>query len=154
MWHVVMQYYFQLYRMRQGNIKIQRLILLECYVLLKVKAIVAIKTWGSGGMAPPFLTLALGGWVVGFSSLPLYPWRGRHCYPLHRRLGGPHSLSARCDGKKSSAWNITRAVQCVGSRYTAPKKLNSMVWVRERTIPTERSAILLLQGTKGEGGTR
>jgi hypothetical protein len=47
----------------------------------------AMKTWGSGGIATPFLTSALDG-VVSFTPLPLYPWGNNPRYPLDRRLGG------------------------------------------------------------------
>jgi hypothetical protein len=55
-----------------------------------------MKTWGSEGITPPFLVLALieaSGQLHALAALS--PEKSRR-YPLYRRLGGPHSRSARC----------------------------------------------------------
>jgi hypothetical protein len=60
------------------------------FSLCSVKHHAMKSCWGSGGIAPPFLTPAIGGseWS---SSLPrpLYPWERSSRYPLDRRLYGP-----------------------------------------------------------------
>jgi hypothetical protein len=56
--------------------------------------------WGSGSIAPPFLTAALHG-VVSFTHLPLYRRGKSPRYPFDRRLGGPQSRSGRCGGVKN-----------------------------------------------------
>jgi hypothetical protein len=62
-----------------------------------------VKTW-CGGIAPPFLPLALDGdeWS---SSRPrrFTPRPNRRLYPLSRKLGGPQSRSGHCGEEKNLA---------------------------------------------------
>jgi hypothetical protein len=58
--------------------------------------------WGSGRIALRILDLGTGWkWVVGFTLGPLYPQEKSLCYPLDRRLGGPHGRSGRRGEKKN-----------------------------------------------------
>jgi hypothetical protein len=61
-----------------------------------------VKTWGSEGIAPPSLTLALDRdeW---FDPCPGYftLWEGAPRYSLDRRLGKPKNESGHCGEKKS-----------------------------------------------------
>jgi hypothetical protein len=60
-----------------------------------------MKTWGSGGIAPPFSTSALhGGKRSASHPLPLYPRGKRPRFPLDQRLDGPQSRSGRCGEEK------------------------------------------------------
>jgi hypothetical protein len=80
-----------------------------------------MKPWGSGGIAPPFLTSALDGAdCVASRPCRFIPRGNRNLYPLYRRLGGPKSRSGRYGEEKNlaSAGNRTPAVQHVASRYT------------------------------------
>jgi len=53
-----------------------------------------MKTYWSGGIVPRILDLGTRWmWVVSFTPRPLYPKGKSPCYPLFRRLGGPHSRS-------------------------------------------------------------
>jgi hypothetical protein len=58
----------------------------------------AMKTWGSEGTVPPFLTSALhGGWMVGFTPRPLCRQGKSSQYPV----GGPQSWYWRYGAEKS-----------------------------------------------------
>jgi hypothetical protein len=60
-----------------------------------------MKTWGTGGMAPPFLTSAPYG-VRGQLHAPATLTLGKEPrYQLDRRLGGPQNLSGRCRENKN-----------------------------------------------------
>jgi hypothetical protein len=80
-----------------------------------------MKTWGSGGIAPPFLTSALDGDEWSASRPGRFTLRG-NCprYPLDRRLGGPQSRSGHYGEEKNltPAGNRTPVVQPIACRYT------------------------------------
>jgi hypothetical protein len=60
--------------------------------------------WGSGGIAPPFLTSAVDGGEWSASRPGRFIARGRSPrYPLDRRLGGPQGQSGRCGEEKNLA---------------------------------------------------
>jgi hypothetical protein len=70
-----------------------------------------MNTWGSGGIAPPFLTSAPHGGVIRFMPWPPYP-RGKS--------PGPESRSRRCGVEKNllpPVGNRTPAVQPVIRRF-------------------------------------
>jgi hypothetical protein len=70
-----------------------------CAYLIKYNA---MKTWGSGGIAPPFLTWALD-WIDGHTlARQLCPRRKSPRYPLYRSLEGPRSRSGYCEKEKIS----------------------------------------------------
>jgi hypothetical protein len=79
----------------------------------------AMKTYvGVDVLIHVFLTLALVGGVLRFTTRPLYPR-----YPLDRRLGGPQNRSGRLGEEKKTAptGNLNSdpsAVQPVASRST------------------------------------
>jgi hypothetical protein len=54
--------------------------------------------WGSGGIAPPFLTSTLDGGELSASHSRRFTSGKGLPYPLSRRLGGPHSRSGCCEG--------------------------------------------------------
>jgi hypothetical protein len=58
-----------------------------------------MKTWGSGGIAPLFLTSAVDGDEWSATRLCRFTPRG----PLDRRLGEPQSRSGRCGEEKNLA---------------------------------------------------
>jgi hypothetical protein len=61
------------------------------------------RIWGSGGIAPPFLTSALDGgeWSASRPGRYTPEERAPPLYPLARRLGGSQSGSGRCEEKKN-----------------------------------------------------
>jgi hypothetical protein len=63
-----------------------------------------MKAYGeSGGIAPRILELATTlRWAESFMLRPLYPQEKSLWSPLHRRLGGPQSRSARGGEEKNS----------------------------------------------------
>jgi hypothetical protein len=61
-----------------------------------------MKTWGSGGIAPSFVALALGGCEWSDSHLYCFTLRETAPDTLYRRLGGPQSWSEHC----GEEWNI------------------------------------------------
>jgi hypothetical protein len=72
-----------------------------------------MKTWGSGGMAPPFLTLVLDGGEWSAS-------RSCHFKPGERRVGEPQSRSG-CRGVEKNlvpAGNQNPAFRPVARHYT------------------------------------
>jgi hypothetical protein len=74
--------------------------------------------WGSGDIAPSFLTSAPDGGEWSASCLcrftPPPPGGGESPrYPFYRRLGGPQRRSGRCGEEK----NLAPAVQPVARRY-------------------------------------
>jgi hypothetical protein len=82
---------------------------------------------------------------------------------LDRRLDRPQRWSARCGEIKildctGTRTPTPRSSSRVASRHTdCATKLNSMVWVRERTIPTERSPLVgeaIANFVRIEGATR
>jgi hypothetical protein len=58
---------------------------------------------GSGGIAPPFLTLPLDGDECSVSRPGHFALAQNSQYPLDRRLGGPQSRSWRCGKEKPLA---------------------------------------------------
>jgi hypothetical protein len=61
-----------------------------------------MKTWESGGIAPPFLTSALGGGEWSASRPGRMAPQGNHLwYPSDSRLGGSHGRSGRCEEEKN-----------------------------------------------------
>jgi hypothetical protein len=72
------------------------------YTLLVINHHAMKISWGSGGIAQPFLTSALDG---GGRSAPrlsrLTPLRNSPRYPLDRRLGEPRSRLGRCGEEKN-----------------------------------------------------
>jgi hypothetical protein len=58
--------------------------------------------WGSGGIAPPVLTSALGGseWSASKSLLLYHEGKGAW-HPLNKRLGGPQYQSGCCGEEKN-----------------------------------------------------
>jgi hypothetical protein len=80
--------------------------------------------WGSGGIAPPFLTSTLDGGEWSASRPEKSPQ-----YSLDRRLGGPHTRSGRSG--KSSPLKVNR-------RFRGTYRLHIQSWsVRKETSMTQ-----------------
>jgi hypothetical protein len=77
--------------------------------------------WKSGGIAPPFLTLALDGDEWSASRLGRFTPGKNPGYPLNRRLNGPQSRCGYCGLEEKSlapAGNRTPGVLSVALLYT------------------------------------
>jgi hypothetical protein len=82
--------------------------------------------WGSGDIAPAFLTSTLdGGWVVSFTPRPLYTAGSKPPVPIGRKLDGRQSRSGCCGSREESciAGTQSRAFQPVARRDTELSRL-------------------------------
>jgi hypothetical protein len=89
--------------------------------------------WGSGGIAPPFLTSALHGaeWSTSRPGPSILEEKSPR-YPLDRRLGGPQSRSGRCGVDKN-----TLPLPGIEPWLSSPKPV---------AIPTELSRLRIIFG--------
>jgi hypothetical protein len=88
-----------------------------------------MKTWGSGGIAPPFLTSALDGCELSTSHPGCLTPGESIPYPFDKRLGGPQSQSEHGGEMKNlaPARNQTPVIQPVACCNT------------DRAIPTPKN---------------